>query len=97
MTADEIIDALNECAAEIEDAGEYILECVIDIREDDGLPPFTPEELETAKADCDRIAEKVTALEAKMDDLRRQYFALEGKAPHYYEATNRYGINWGRA
>lgn len=97
MTADEIIDALNECAAEIEDAGEYILECVIDIREDDGLPPFTPEELEHAKADCDRIAAKVTALEAKMDDLLRQYYALEGKSPHYYEATNRYGINWGRA
>lgn len=97
MTIYEIIDALNECAAEIEDAGDWIIDCVIDMREEDGLPPFTPEELKRAEAECDKNAEKVSAIEEKMDALREDYFGLTGKYPHYYEATNRYGVNfsWG--
>lgn len=94
MTEQEIVDALNECAAEIEDAGEWIIDCVIDARADEGLPPFTPEELEAATAECDRIGNKVQEIENRMDDLRLQYFELCGKGPHYYDATNRYAINW---
>ena len=90
MTEREIIDALNECAAEIEDAGEWIIDCVIDQREDDGLPPFTPEELAEAQAECDRVSEKVTALYDRIQELIGEYHILTGKIPYYYEATNRY-------
>jgi hypothetical protein len=92
--AAEIIDRLNELAAEKEDLGYYIIECVVDQREDEGLPPFTPEELAEAAAECDRKADIVTAIEAQMDDLQEDYYLLTGKFPHYYEATNRYGENW---
>ena len=94
MTEREIIDALNECAADKEDAGEWIIDCVIDQREEDGLPPFTPEELATAEAECDRIADIVIAISEKMESLRLDYILLTGKDPHYNEATNRYSIAW---
>lgn len=94
MNERDIINALNECACEIENAGEYIIDCVIDQREADGIPPFTPGELDEAKAECDRIGEKVAAIEKKMQDLKTDYFMLTGKYPHYFEATNRYGIEW---
>lgn len=94
MTEREIIDALNECAAEIEDAGEWIIDCVIDQREEDGLPPFTPEELAAAEAECGRVGETVSAIEDRISDLRIDYFALTGKYPHYNEATSRYSIAW---
>ena len=93
-TTAEIIDRLNELAAEIEDLGDYIIDCVVDQREDEGLPPFTPEEYAEAAAECDRKADIVTAIEAQMDDLREDYYLLTGKLPHYYDATNRYGENW---
>lgn len=88
--AENIIDKLNQCAAEIEDAGETFIECVIDARADEGLPPFTAEELATAKAECDRNADTVTDLEAEMDSLRLDYFGITGSWPHYSDFTNRY-------
>lgn len=86
----EIIDALNECATEIEDAGEWIIDCVIDRREEEGLPPFTPEELAAAEAECSRVGETVSAIEGRISDLCLDYLCLTGKYPHYDEAINRY-------
>ena len=42
MKPNEIIDELNNLLRELEDVGETIIDCVIDAREDEGLPPMTP-------------------------------------------------------
>ena len=94
MILSSIIDDLNECAAEMEDAGEWNIECVIDQRADEGLPPFTPEELAKARADCDRVADIVQNLEQKMDDLLSAYYDIAGRPPYYSEIVNRYSIDF---
>lgn len=94
MTEWEIIDALNECASEIEDAGEWNIEVVTDALEDEGLPPFTPEELAAATEECDRIFDKVKSISDRMDELQAEYRSITGKSPHYHSTTNRYAIAW---
>lgn len=90
----DIIDELNELCAEKENAGEYIIDCVVDQRADDGLPPFTPEELAAAEAECGRVLSVVKAIVEKIDALREKYYELDGKYPYFYEAIDRYGIRW---
>ena len=91
---DEIIDELNDIERDIEYAGEYIIDVVIDMREDEGLPPFSPEELAAATAECDRIGDKVQALEDRQRELMQEYFDLVGCAPHYYGLTARFARSW---
>lgn len=64
---------------ELSGIGDDFIDVVIDSRADNGLPPLTPEELEAAKAECDRNAEKAQALED-----RRLKLILEAK--EIYEA-----------
>ena len=92
----EIIDELNELAFERENTGDYILAVVVDSREDEGLPPFTPEELDAARKECDENCDKVNAIEKAMDKLLEEYRSITGKSPHYNELTDRFSINFGR-
>ena len=90
---DEIIDELNELAFERENVGEHILAVVVDSREDEGLPPFTPEELDAARKECDANCDKVTAIEKAMDELCEEYRSITGKSPYYNEWTDRFSVN----
>lgn len=91
---DEIVDRINEIKNEIEDAGETFIELVIDVREDNDLPPFTLEELEAAKKQCNKAAEIDQALEAEERELIDEYYILAGRAPHYYDLTGTVARNW---
>ena len=77
----EIIDRLNELESARNDVGEYIIECVMDTREDEGLPPFTPEELKEAEEECDRNADILQRIEDEQHGLMEEYFLLTGKSP----------------
>ena len=77
----EIIEELNNLCAEEEDIGETFIDVVIDAREDEGLPPFTPDELAKAKKTCDENADKMIALESREHELQNEYFLLTGKYP----------------
>lgn len=91
---DEIVDRINEIKAEIEDAGDTFIELVIDVREDNNLPPFTPEELEATKKQCDKAAEIVQALETEERELIDEYYILAGCTPHNYDLTETVARNW---
>lgn len=91
---DEIVDRINEIRTEIDDAGETFIELVIDEREDNDLPPFTPDELEAAKKECDKAAEIVQALEREEIELHEEYYDLAGCSPHYYEVSGTVARNW---
>lgn len=86
----EIIGELNELSAEYDDIGETFIECVIDMREDEGLPPFTEEELSFAQALCDENAEKANHIDNKMAELMTEYFIITGKYPVSYGFPLRY-------
>ena len=89
-----IIDELNQCRADMEDVGETFIDLVIDEREDEGLPPFTPVELEEAKRKCDEAADAANALDNRMEELREEYFDMTGKYPHYCSGIDRYEHPW---
>ena len=90
----EILDAMNDLEAELEDLGPTFIDLVIDSREDDGLPPLTPEELASAQSECDANADRATAIESAIDDLRLNFFELVGKFPHWSETVRRYSYPW---
>lgn len=90
--ANEIIDDMNDVLADIEDAGETFIDVLVDAREDEGLPPYTPEQIDILQKQCDENADKVTALEHRLDDLRYEYLDAFGKFPHYIAGWNRYSL-----
>ena len=94
MNAQQIIDRLNEISAELDDVGESIIDCVVDTRADDGLPPFTPEELAEAEAECNRNAETEVALWTENHCLQEDYFLLTGKYPRLYGDRFREPFAW---
>lgn len=85
MKPNEIIDEMNDLLRELEDVGETIIDCVIDAREDEGLPPMTPEEYALAVEECDRNAEKANAIDQRISDLRIDYKTETGEWPHYID------------
>ena len=87
---------INTSTAERENVGEHILAVVVDSREDEGLTPFTPEELDAVRKKCDENCDKVTAIEKAMDDLCEEYRSITGKSPHYNSLTDRFSVNWGK-
>lgn len=87
-TAFELQEKLRKIDAEIQsvvdellDIGDDCIDVIVDSRADNGLPPLTPEELEAAKAECDKNAEKARVLEARHLELIAEaeeiYDALE--------------------
>jgi len=82
----EIINALNELLHELDDLGETVIDCVIDAREEDGLPPFTPEELSAAEAECDRNGQKSDEIWDKINELRYEYQEQTGESPVYVDS-----------
>ena len=85
MKPREIVDKLNELLREEEDIGETVIDCVVDTREEEGLPPFTPEELLAAEAECDENGKKSDEIWSKINDLRFEYEWQTGKRPIYVD------------
>lgn len=76
------IDAeIKSVVDELSEIGDDFIDVVVDSRADNDLPPLTPEELEAAKAECDRNAEKARVLEDRQFKLileaKEIYDALE--------------------
>ena len=100
-----IIGEMNDLCAEKEEIEGYCyIDCVIDDREDEGLPPFTPEELKAAEEECDRRLADVMAIEEKIDKLDDEYREIAHKYgfsvyPKYNGWINRYqeggNFRWG--
>ena len=90
MTAQEIINRLNDLRREYDDLPETFIDLVIDAREDEGLPPMTQEELEKATEECDAAANRAAEIEREMDDLKVDYMALTGRFPRVGYANQFY-------
>lgn len=76
-----IDEEIKSVVAELSEIGDDFIDVIIDSRADNDLPPLTPEELEAAKAECDKNAEKALVLEARHLELtlaaKEIYDALE--------------------
>ena len=96
----EIIDEMNDLCADSEEIERYCyIDCIIDDREDEGLPPFTPEELKAAEEECDRRLAEVMAIEEKIDKLDYEYREIADKYgfstyPKYNSWSQRYDEGW---
>ena len=81
MKSHEIIKKLNELFTEKEEVGETEIECLIDYRTENGLPPFTPEELAEAEKTCKENRQRGEELINAMEDLCYKYHDLTGNWP----------------
>lgn len=79
----DILRELELLSQEFDELGPTFIRVVVDSREDDGLPPFTPEELAAAKAECDRNADEANRIEQRMDELQEEFFAITGRYPRW--------------
>lgn len=87
MTRAQIINELNDLLRELDDVGETIIDCVVDSREDNDLPPLTPEEYSAAAAECAANAEKAEAIWDRIHGLQDEYDNLVGEYPIYCDGA----------
>lgn len=83
MSKSEIIDELNCLCRELDAVDCDIIEAVVDAREDEGLPPFTPEEYAEAEKQCDENGQLKESLWDKIHALCNEYNIMTGKWPVY--------------
>ena len=79
--ADELLAQINELHDEMEEAPEWIIDCVLDNRKEDGFPDPAPEELAEIEAECAKNEEHIKALEDRLFELRNDYMMLTGAYP----------------
>lgn len=83
----QIINELNDLLRELDDVGETIIDCIVDCRADEGLPPLTPEEYAAAEAECDANAERAEAIWDSIHALQGEYYELVGEYPIYIDSA----------
>jgi hypothetical protein len=81
MTTTEIIDALNRCAAALDEVGESIPDVLIDARTEEGLPPYPQDELAAIEAECRANAVRSEELWDEIHALLDEYEAQTGRYP----------------
>lgn len=95
MTKEEIADRINELYALDEELGPIFVELALDMREDDGLPAPTGEELRQLEIECDKNLAKSKSYTDEIEQLISDYYDEHGESPVVYcEGTNRVRVRF---
>lgn len=73
----ELRDLSEEQQSFIEDHATFV-DVLIDAREDADLPPYTADELETLRAECDANADELNRMDDLHDELMEEYASITG-------------------